>query len=89
MPELEACHICFADEMMGESVGIMSNILNGAWPCIPDHGFPVVDVDDVAAAHSLALVTPEAHGRCIIVSLVMWDAMIERYPVLERDTDYC
>jgi hypothetical protein len=50
--------------MGGESVGIMANILNGAfWPCVPAHGLPVVDVEDVVAAHSLAAVSPKAKGR--------------------------
>ena len=50
--------------MGGESVGIMANILNGAfWPAVPAHGLPVVDVADVVAAHSLAAVSPKAKGR--------------------------
>ena len=51
-------------KMGGESVGIMANILSGAfWPCVPAHGLPVVDVEDVVAAHSLAAVSPKARGR--------------------------
>ncbi len=55
-----------AAKMGGESVGIMANILSGAfWPCVPAHGLPVVDVEDVVAAHSLAAVSPKARGRCV------------------------
>jgi hypothetical protein len=32
---------------------------------VPPVGMGVVDIDDVAAAHTLAMVTPEASGRCV------------------------
>ncbi|KAK9807731.1 hypothetical protein WJX72_007437 [[Myrmecia] bisecta] len=50
-----------------ESVGMMRQILNGAsWPVVLRVSIPFVDVDDVAAAHVLAMLTPEAQGRYIV-----------------------
>lgn len=44
----------------------MRKLLRGAyWPAVPVIGMAIVDVDDVAAAHTLAMVTPAANGRCV------------------------
>ena len=54
--------------MKCESVGLMRKLLRGAyWPAVPMIGMGIVDVDDVAAAHTLAMVTPAANGRCEII----------------------
>lgn len=46
------------------SIKFMKYLMDGSfWPYIPPMGMPVVDVDDVAAAHCLALAKEEARGR--------------------------
>ena len=48
-----------------ESVSLMRKLLLGAyWPFTPVIGMGIVDVDDVAAAHTLSMVTLSAKGRC-------------------------
>lgn len=47
---------------------LIQRILAGALPGYPDLWFPVVDVRDVAAAHVLAMTTPEAAGQRFLVS---------------------
>ena len=47
-----------------ESVGLMRKLLNGKyWPAVPHVSMGLVDVDDVASAHTLAMCTPAAEGR--------------------------
>ena len=47
-----------------EVVGFMRKIMNGGYyPWAPKSGAGYVDIDDVAAAHTLAMVTPKASGR--------------------------
>jgi nucleoside-diphosphate-sugar epimerase len=45
------------------SVGIISQMLNGKLPAVPDVSFAVIDVRDVASLHLLAAVKPEAAGQ--------------------------
>ena len=48
-----------------EVVGFMRKIMNGGYyPWAPRSGAGYVDIDDVAAAHTLAMLTPAASGRC-------------------------
>lgn len=48
-----------------EVVGFMRKIMNGSYyPWAPRSGAGYVDIDDVAAAHTLAMLTPKASGRC-------------------------
>ncbi|KAK9839285.1 hypothetical protein WJX81_005644 [Elliptochloris bilobata] len=50
-----------------EVVGFMRKLLNGGYyPWAPPSGAGYVDIDDVAAAHTLAMVTPSAQGRYIV-----------------------
>lgn len=50
--------------MKCEVVGFMRKIMNGGYyPWAPRSGAGYVDIDDVAAAHTLAMVTPKASGR--------------------------
>ena len=50
----------------------MAKLLNGFYyPFGAPLGMPFADVDDVAAAHCLALAVPEADGRCRF-----WEALI-------------
>ena len=54
----------FAGTARGQSVDFMRGLLTGAyWPMVPPVGMAFVDVDDVAAAHILAMATPAAKGR--------------------------
>eukprot|EP00878_Enallax_costatus_P014080 GHUV01014725.1.p1 GENE.GHUV01014725.1~~GHUV01014725.1.p1 ORF type:complete len:318 (+),score=65.24 GHUV01014725.1:1030-1983(+) len=53
----------------GESVGQMIDLLSGAlWPWSPPLGVGAVDVRDVAMAHCLAAVLPNASGRYLLNS---------------------
>jgi nucleoside-diphosphate-sugar epimerase len=53
----------------GESVSQMRDMLSGRiWPCTPYIGCGVADVRDVAQAHCLAAVLPEARGRYLVAS---------------------
>jgi nucleoside-diphosphate-sugar epimerase len=47
---------------------LLQEILGGRLPGYPDLHVPVVDVRDVAAAHILAMVTPEASGQRFLLS---------------------
>jgi nucleoside-diphosphate-sugar epimerase len=47
---------------------IIQRCLDGAMPGFPDVWIPIVDVRDVAAAHILAMTTPEAAGQRFLVS---------------------
>lgn len=50
--------------MRCESVGFMRKIVGGSYMgLLPNVTFCVVDVDDVAAAHTLAMLTEKAKGR--------------------------
>ena len=47
-----------------EVIGFMRKIMNGGYyPWAPKSGAGYVDIDDVAAAHTLAMLTPKASGR--------------------------
>lgn len=53
----------------GESVSQMRDMLSGRiWPCTPYIGVGVADVRDVAQAHCLAAVLPDARGRFLVAS---------------------
>jgi nucleoside-diphosphate-sugar epimerase len=55
------------------SLRLIAALLDGSAIAIPRLGFEVVDVRDVAAAHVLAMTTPEAAGERFIVSGdVLW-----------------
>jgi nucleoside-diphosphate-sugar epimerase len=51
------------DEDPGTSAVIVQRLLNGSVPAAPRLPIVVVDVRDVAAAHTVALVSPEAGGK--------------------------
>ena len=62
----EAFHVVHAGNVKCEVVGFMRKIMNGGYyPWAPRSGAGYVDVDDVAAAHTLAMLTPKASGRCV------------------------
>jgi nucleoside-diphosphate-sugar epimerase len=55
------------------SLQVIGALLDGSALAIPRLGFEVVDVRDVAAAHLLAMTTPEADGkRFIVTGELLW-----------------
>jgi nucleoside-diphosphate-sugar epimerase len=58
--------------VMGDDISganhIIQNMLRGAMPGLPDIYIPIVDVRDVAAAHILAMTTPDAAGQRFLLS---------------------
>lgn len=46
---------------------LLQQIVTGSLPGYPDFWMPLVDVRDVASAHVLAMITPEAAGQRLIV----------------------
>ncbi|GMH42956.1 hypothetical protein BSKO_10878 [Bryopsis sp. KO-2023] len=68
---LNPCLVCGPPlgNMKCESVGFMRKILNGSYGgLLPNVTYCVVDVDDVAAAHTLAMVKEGAEGRYLITN---------------------
>ncbi|KAL4450548.1 hypothetical protein ABPG77_000904 [Micractinium sp. CCAP 211/92] len=69
-----------------ESVLEVKKLVDGThWPYAPPTGHATVDIDDVAAAHTLAMSIPEAHGRYLLAErgsdIPSWAAMLrEMYP---------
>jgi nucleoside-diphosphate-sugar epimerase len=66
-----------AGPIIGDDVGTSAHairlLMTGAFPGTPRIGLSVVDVRDVARAHVLALVTPEASGQRILATgRFMW-----------------
>ena len=62
----EAFNVLHAGNVKCEVVGFMRKIMNGGYyPWAPRSGAGYVDIDDVAAAHTLAMLTPKASGRCV------------------------
>lgn len=51
------------DRHTGSSVAVIERVLSGRDPMAPDFDLPIVDVEDVSAAHVRALDRPETIGR--------------------------
>lgn len=74
------------DANYGTSIKIIERLMNGIDPMIPNFGFAVVDVKDVAAMHVKALNTPASIGqRLLCVSDSAWfkdiaDILAAEYP---------
>lgn len=47
----------------GTSVSLIEGFMNGTMPAIPQIGFNIVDVRDVADLHMLAMIDPKAKGE--------------------------
>ncbi len=68
------------------SLELLTQLLSGALPAMPNLGFQIVDVRDVAATHVAAMETPEAAGeRFIAAGEYQWfrdiaDKLREGYP---------
>lgn len=61
------------DANYGTSIKIIERLMNGTDPMLPNFGFAVVDVKDVAAMHVKALNTPASIGeRVLSVSGSLW-----------------
>ena len=56
------------DNISCESLNILSKVLNGKIPMVPDAAFPMVDVRDVAKLHVQALTNSKAAGKRFIAS---------------------
>jgi len=56
------------DNISCESLTILSKVLNGKIPMVPDAAFPMVDVRDVAILHVQALTNLKAAGKRFIAS---------------------
>ena len=51
------------DDAFGTSIALVERVLKAKDPALPDVGFPVVDVRDIAAMHVRALERPETAGE--------------------------
>ena len=56
------------DGAFGASLQLVLRVLKGKDPMLPDYGFPVVDVRDVAKMHLRALERPETAGKRYIAA---------------------
>lgn len=56
------------DNIAGQSMAMVDQMLNGKIPMVPNAAFPMVDVRDVAKLHVKALTNPEAVGKRIIAA---------------------
>jgi dihydroflavonol-4-reductase len=65
------------------SLEVVRELMTSALPGLPDLSFPLVDVRDVAQAHYLAMVRPEAAGQRFICGAGAW-SMVEIARVLRE-----
>eukprot|EP00884_Botryococcus_braunii_P021954 jgi/Botrbrau1/8442/Bobra.0237s0061.1 len=64
----------------GGSIDLMKFFISGdMYGWVPPVGMGVVDIDDVAAAHTLAMLIPEASGRYIVNA---WGCTLDQYAKL-------
>ena len=56
------------EDTSGESLSILTKMLNGKIPMVPDAAIPMVDVRDVAKLHVRAMLEPEAAGKRFIAA---------------------
>lgn len=74
------------DEAYGSSIKVVKRIFSGKDPMLPDLSLPVVDLEDVAAAHVAALGAPDSIGQRYLLTdrmmtmLDMADSLRESYP---------
>ena len=77
-PELVVCNPCVVlgpplSASTSSSIAIIEKLMNRKIPALPNIGFSVVDVRDVAIAHRLALETPAAAGnRYLLLTQFFW-----------------
>jgi dihydroflavonol-4-reductase len=56
------------NNLSGQSMTMLDDMLRGKVPMVPNAGFPMVDVRDVATLHVRAMTLPEAKGQRFIVA---------------------
>lgn len=72
-PELAVINPAFVlgpalDPDLSTSLKVVRLMGRGAYPAVPRVAFPVCDVRDVAAAHAVALMSPQAAGKRVIIA---------------------
>ncbi len=61
------------DENFGTSMEVIQRMMSGKDPAVPNVGYPIVDVRDVAAMHVRSLAEPETIGKRILgASEFLW-----------------
>lgn len=75
------------DTTYGTSLELMERVLKGNDPMLPNFGFPVVDVRDVALAHIRAMDTDDSIGKRFIVAqdFMMFPRMAEIFEAMFPD----
>ena len=75
------------DPTYGTSLQLIERVLKASDPMMPNFGFPVVDVRDVALAHIRAMETDASIGKRFLLSeaFVMFPRMAELYKVMFPD----
>ena len=56
------------NDISGESLTVLSKMMNGKIPMVPDTAFPMVDVRDVAKLHVQAILTKGTAGKRFIAA---------------------
>ena len=56
------------NDISGESLTVLSKMMNGKIPMVPDTAFPMVDVRDVAKLHVQAILTKDTAGKRFIAA---------------------
>ena len=56
------------NDISGETLTILSKMMNGKIPMVPDTAFPMVDVRDVAKLHVQAILTKDTAGKRFIAA---------------------
>jgi len=69
-------------DISGQSMDMLSQMLGGKMPMVPDVAFPMVDVRDVARLHVEAMTHPEANGLRIIAASSEAHSFIEVAQIL-------
>ena len=77
--EIELVAICpglvlgpILEDRVQSSVRVIADSLKRELPAIPNAGFPIVDIRDVADAHIIAMTHPQAVGKRFICSTEYW-----------------
>lgn len=74
-----------SDDIYGASLDIMSQLLTGKMPGIPNLCIPMVDVRDVAEHHYKAMILPEANGKRFISALATPTPVMELATTLKEN----
>ena len=74
-----------SDDISGASLDIMTQLLTGKMPGIPNLCIPMVDVRDVAEHHYKAMILPEANGKRFISALATPTHVMELATTLKEN----